>query len=193
MGKLWIWSFCRRWAKFRWFAVNHRFPWGADFGGGKVNGWLQEKKVFCFLFGGGGSWSLSRWIAGWVVLTNYDHRESEGRGKRRESPGSAIFGSLEAAKGWWEGARKRSMLVFISARAVVELERWSEKEWVLFFQFVCFHFGFRITRVRVPFYTVLEFGFGFGHRQMFDCAHLWSIMNVGWVCVGSHPNAIDAE
>jgi len=35
-------------------AGNHRFPWGADFGGGKVNGWLQEKKVFFSLFGGGG-------------------------------------------------------------------------------------------------------------------------------------------
>ena len=34
--------------------MNHRVPWGADFGGGKVNGWLQEKKMFCFLFGGGG-------------------------------------------------------------------------------------------------------------------------------------------
>ena len=33
---------------------NHRFPWGPDFGGGKVNGWLQEKMEFCSWFGGGG-------------------------------------------------------------------------------------------------------------------------------------------
>ena len=75
---------------------------------GKVIGWLQEKVRFRSMF----SLKVN------CVLTNYDHGESEGRGKRRESHRSAIFGSLEAAKGWWEGARKKEYVSLTSARAV---------------------------------------------------------------------------